>query len=190
MSSSAKKILIIDEEEDITILTGKFLQLENYDVITCSNSYDALSIIEEKHEEIALVLLDIMFHSGKDGYEILTEIKSRFPKILVVLFSVKNFFEDIQKGKELGADGYLVKSATDLAKFFKRGDNDDDRYPYPYVFKPPSPPDDFASAAQGQLPHPPKKEILEKRICCQYCGREVTKEEQLNHSCKEKPKNT
>jgi len=109
--SAAKKILIVDDEEDITILTEKFLQLENYDILTCSNRYDALRMIEEKHEDIALVLLDIML-PGMNGYEILTEIKSKYPKILVVLFTVKNFFEDIQKGKELGADGYLVKAIS------------------------------------------------------------------------------
>ena len=109
--SVVKKILIVDDEEDITNLTEKFLQLEKYETITCSNGYDALDIVEEKHDDIALILLDIML-PGKSGYEILTEIKLRYPKILVVLFSVKNFFEDIQKGKELGADGYLVKAVS------------------------------------------------------------------------------
>ena len=109
--SVAKKILIVDDEEDITILTEKFLKLENYDTITCSNGYDELDILKEKQEEIALVLLDIML-PGMNGYEILAKIKSKYPKILVVLFTVKNFFEDIQKGKELGADGYLVKAIS------------------------------------------------------------------------------
>ena len=109
--STTKKILIVDDEEDITHLTEKFLQLEKYETISCSNGYDALEIVEEKHDDIALILLDIML-PGMNGYEILTEIKSRYPKILVVLFSVKNFSEDIQKGKELGADGYLVKAIS------------------------------------------------------------------------------
>ena len=109
--SAVKKILIVDDEEDITNLTEKFLQLEKYETITCNNGYDALEIVEEKHDDIALILLDIML-PGMNGYEILTEIKAKYPKILVVLFSVKNFFEDIQKGKELGADGYLVKAIS------------------------------------------------------------------------------
>ena len=87
---------------------------------------------------------------GMNGYEILTEIKPKYPKILVVLFTVKKFFEDIQKTRNLGADEYLIKGAADLAKFFKRGDNDDDRFPYPYIFKPPSPPDDLALAARAR----------------------------------------
>ena len=109
--SVEKKILIVDDEEDITNLTEKFLQLENYDTITCSNGFDALSIMEEKHEDIALVLLDLML-PGMNGYDVLIEIKSKYPKILVVLLTVKNFFEDIQRGKELGADGYLVKAIS------------------------------------------------------------------------------
>jgi DNA-binding response OmpR family regulator len=118
--SSVKKILIVDDEEDITHLTEKFLQLEKYETITCSNGYEALNIVEEKHDDIALILLDIML-PGMNGYEILTKIKSRYPKILVVLFSVKNFFEDIQKGKELGADGYLVKaiSGNEITAYIK-----------------------------------------------------------------------
>jgi len=109
--SATKKILIVDDEEDITNLTEKFLQLGKYETITCNNGHDALNIVEEKHDDIALILLDIML-PGMNGYEILTEIKLRYPNILVVLFSVKNFFEDIQKGKELGADGYLVKAIS------------------------------------------------------------------------------
>jgi len=111
--SVARKILIVDDEEDIVNLTEKFLQLENYETLTCSSGSEALQIVEEKHEDIALVLLDIMM-PNLNGYEVLKSIKSneKFKHILVVLFTVKNFFKDIKKGKELGADGYLVKAVS------------------------------------------------------------------------------
>jgi len=111
--SVARKILIVDDEEDIVNLTEKFLQLENYETLTCSSGSEALQIVEEKHEDIALVLLDIMM-PNVNGYEVLKSIKSneKFNHILVVLFTVKNFFKDIKKGKELGADGYLVKAIS------------------------------------------------------------------------------
>ena len=69
-------------------------------------------------------------------------------------------------------------------------DDDDPRFPYPYIFNPPKPPDDFAMAPQPQLRKPPKKKYPEEKIYCQYCGKELTEEEQLTHYCKKKPKNT
>jgi len=69
-----------------------------------------------------------------------------------------------------------------------RIDDDDERFPYPYIFKPPKPPDDFAMAPRAQLRKSPKKKDTEEKINCQFCGMELTKEEQLTHSCKETPK--
>ena len=68
-----------------------------------------------------------------------------------------------------------------------RIDDDDERFPYPYIFKPPKPPDDFAMAPRAQLRKSPKKKDTEEKINCQFCGTELTKEEQLTHSCKKKP---
>ena len=103
-------ILIVDDEPDIVNLTEKFLKLEGFKTITCCNGKEAMEIIDVRHEEIALILLDIMM-PGKSGYTVLKEIKadSRLDPIKVVLFTVKSFNEDIQKGKQLGADGYLTK---------------------------------------------------------------------------------
>jgi CheY-like chemotaxis protein len=58
------------------------------------------------------------------GYDVLIEIKKHeeYRDILVVLFSVKNFQLDIQKAKELGADGYLPKaiSGKELLEYVKK----------------------------------------------------------------------
>lgn len=116
-----KTILIVDDEPDIVNLTEKFLKLGDFDTITCNNGREALEVVEEKHDDISLILLDIMM-PGKSGYAVLEEIKSKFPDIIVVLFTVKSFNEDIQKGKKLGADGYLTKpfSGKDLLSYVKQ----------------------------------------------------------------------
>jgi len=118
--SEKKTILIVDDEPDIVNLTEKFLKLGNFETITSGNGRDALEIIEERYEEIALVLLDIMM-PGTSGYSVLKTIKEneKFKHIIVVLFTVKSFNEDIQKGKKLGADGYLTKpfSGKELLKY-------------------------------------------------------------------------
>ena len=120
--SERKNILIVDDEPDIVNLTEKFLNLGKFDTITCSNGKEAMKIIEEKHEQIALILLDIMM-PGKSGYSVLEEIKGdqRYKDIIVILFTVKSFNEDIQKGKKLGADGYLTKpfSGKQLLKYIQ-----------------------------------------------------------------------
>ena len=117
-----KTILIVDDEPDIVNLTEKFLKLGGFKTLTCSNGKEAMEIISEKHEIISLVLLDIMM-PGKSGYSVLEEIKSneKYKNILVILFTVKSFNEDIQKGKQLGADGYLTKpfSGKDLLNFIQ-----------------------------------------------------------------------
>ena len=115
-------ILIVDDEPDIVNLTDKFLKLGNFNTITCNNGRDAIEIVEEKSDEIALILLDIMM-PGTSGYSVLKEIKEndKFKHIQVVLFTVKSFNEDVQKGKDLGADGYLTKpfSGKDLLQFVR-----------------------------------------------------------------------
>ncbi|TES98999.1 MAG: GTP-binding protein [Promethearchaeota archaeon] len=63
----------------------------------------------------------------------------------------------------------------------------DDYLPYPYIFTHPKPPDDFEPAPQSQLRAPLKEKDSKDEISCQYCGRELTKEEQLTHSCQKKP---
>jgi len=115
-------ILIVDDEPDIVNLTEKFLKLGDFDTITCNNGREAMEIVKERYNDIALILLDIMM-PGTSGYSVLKEIKTidKYSHILVVLFTVKSFNEDIQKGKKLGADGYLTKpfSGKDLLKYVK-----------------------------------------------------------------------
>jgi len=120
--SEKKKILIVDDEADIVNLTEKFLKLENLETITANNGKEAMDLLKEHYEETALVLLDIMM-PGKSGYSILEEIKTNklYRDILVILFTVKSFNEDIQKGNKLGADGYLTKpfSGKELVRYIK-----------------------------------------------------------------------
>lgn len=115
-------ILIVDDEPDIVSLTEKFLKLGDFKTIACNNGKDALRILEEKHQEISLILLDLMM-PGLSGYKVLESIKSneKYKHILVILFTVKSFNEDIQKGKDLGADGYITKpfSGKDLLAYVK-----------------------------------------------------------------------
>ena len=111
MSAKVKNtILIVDDEPDIVNLTQKFLQLGDFETITSNNAKEAMKMVEENYDKIALILLDIMM-PGRSGYSVLEEVKNNemYKDILVVLFTVKSFNEDVQKGKKLGADAYITK---------------------------------------------------------------------------------
>ena len=116
---NGKTILIVDDEPDILNLTSKFLTLGNYNIITCNNGKEAIKVLEDRYDDIDLVLLDVMM-PGIDGYTVLDRIKTDedYKDIIVVLFTVKSFNEDIQKGKRYGADYYITKpfSGKELLK--------------------------------------------------------------------------
>ncbi len=112
-------ILVCDDEPDILTLTKRFLEMGGYNTLTCNNGKEAMKIVEEKYQDISLILLDIMM-PGKSGYNVLEEIKTNesYKHINVVLFTVRSFNEDVQKGKRLGADYYITKpfSGNDLLR--------------------------------------------------------------------------
>lgn len=118
----AETILIVDDEPDIVNLTEKFLKLGNFNTIACNNGKEALKTLEDHYMDITLVLLDIMM-PGLSGWDVLSNIKSesKYKDILVVLFTVKSFKEDLEKGQDLGADGYLTKpfSGNNLLEYVK-----------------------------------------------------------------------
>ncbi len=86
----------------------------------------------------------------------------------------------------------IMKTIQALAKqaITKREEKKDggERFPCPYIFKPPEPPDDKVLAPRVQLRSSPNKKDREEKIYCQYCGKKLTEEERLTHSCKKKPK--
>jgi len=98
------------------------------------------------------------------------------------------FLERFRDFSDLDKNTIIQSLKDEEAK--KKSDKDDDddmRFPYPYIYKPPEPPDDFAMAPQLLIRAPLKEKNPEERISCQFCGRELTKEEEITHSCNKKP---
>lgn len=103
-----KKILLIEDNNDIRENTAKILELSNYDVIVAENE----KIGVEKAIEFApdLILCDIMM-PGLDGYGVLHAVhKNEAIKNTPFIFlTAKIERADFRKGMELGADDYITK---------------------------------------------------------------------------------
>ena len=101
-----KKILIIEDEQDM--VTGlKFnLEARNYNVIT---SYDGETGCKKAlTEKPNLVILDIMLPK-LNGYEVCKTLKKEIPDLPIIMLTAKSQEAEIVTGLELGADDYITK---------------------------------------------------------------------------------
>ncbi len=99
-------ILVVDDETSILKSLGGLLKDEGYDVVTASNGYEALKIIETQSPD--LVLLDIWM-PGMDGIETLKEIKGEHPYLPVVIITGHGNIETAVRATKLGAFDLIEK---------------------------------------------------------------------------------
>jgi two-component system phosphate regulon response regulator PhoB len=102
------RILVVDDEPDITALVAYHLAKSGYRVSTASNGADALRSAREERPDI--VVLDLML-PGLSGYEVLAELRKRDETrdVGVILLTARREEADRIKGLSLGADDYLTK---------------------------------------------------------------------------------
>jgi len=102
------KILVCDDEMLMRQITSSILGRLGFEVLFTSDGYAALEEYEEKKEDIALVILDMLM-PGMDGAELFRELKKRDPDVKVILASGFGKFGKIEDALENGAQGYLQK---------------------------------------------------------------------------------
>lgn len=103
-----RKILLIEDDPDISDLIVYNLQKSGFRVHHVPNANEALILLE--NEIFDLILLDLML-PGLKGSDFLSIIRSRdlFTKIPVIIISAMNAEADIISGLNKGADDYLPK---------------------------------------------------------------------------------
>ncbi len=99
------KILIVDDDENISELISLYLEKENYSTKIVDNGNDVLEAVKSFNPN--LVLLDLML-PGKDGYDVCKEIRQTSTVPVIMLTAKGETFDKIL-GLELGADDYMVK---------------------------------------------------------------------------------
>ena len=102
------RILVVDDERDITALVAYHLAKEGYRVSTASSGTEALKSATDERPD--LVVLDLML-PGVSGYDVLKELREREDTrdLGVVVLTARREEGDRIKGLALGADDYLVK---------------------------------------------------------------------------------
>jgi two-component system OmpR family response regulator len=110
MIQAKKRILVVDDNQDIRDLIIQMLDFEDYDISTAKDGEEALKII--KSHRFDLILLDVMM-PGKSGIEVLSEIRSskdsQIKNLAVVMITAKSLIDDVDAALSAGATSYIVK---------------------------------------------------------------------------------
>ena len=99
------KILVVDDDSNISELLKIYFENEGYDVKLASDGVEGLSYF--KMYEPDLVLLDIMLPK-KDGWQVCREIREISSKPVIMITAKGEVFDKVL-GLELGADDFVVK---------------------------------------------------------------------------------
>ncbi len=108
MAGQGATILVVDDEADIADLMRDFLEAAGYAVLTAPDGPAALAALDRA--PVDCVLLDVMM-PGQSGFEIVRRIRER-SDVPVLFLSARQEDSDKIRGLGLGADDYVVKSAS------------------------------------------------------------------------------
>ena len=106
--SARKKILVVDDEQDILALLDYNLEKEGYRVLRALDGQQAIKIA--KHELPDLIVLDLML-PVIDGLEVCQILKQsdQTKNIPILMLTAKSEESDVIVGLQLGADDYVTK---------------------------------------------------------------------------------
>jgi len=101
-----RKILVVDDEQNIRRMLARVLSSEGYTIKEAANGLEALKKLEE--ENCSLVLLDLKM-PGLNGIETLRKIKEYDPNLPVIMISAYGSIAEAVEAMKLGALDYLIK---------------------------------------------------------------------------------
>ena len=101
-----EKILIVDDEPDTILILQDRLEMEGYEVVTATDGYNALELIDQDLPD--LVLLDIQM-PRLDGIATLTHLHEKYPGMLVLMLTAHGTIQRAVEATKRGAYDFLEK---------------------------------------------------------------------------------
>jgi two-component system, OmpR family, phosphate regulon response regulator PhoB len=102
------RILLVDDEPDITDLITVHLERDGHEILACASGLDVMDLALAQQPD--LIVLDLML-PGLDGLAVFKKLRleGRTASIPVIMLTAKGAQSDKLKGLELGADDYMTK---------------------------------------------------------------------------------
>lgn len=100
------KILLVEDENDLTLIIADILREQGYEVVTAADGIDGL--MKFKTEGADIVVADVMMPK-MDGFSMTKEIRKISSSVPVIFLTAKSTVDDVEEGFDVGADDYLKK---------------------------------------------------------------------------------
>lgn len=103
-----KKVLLIEDEQNIIEAVSFILSRDGWEVNTHSNGHDAIDAVRRRAPDV--IILDVML-PGKSGFDILQEIRADtdLGALPVLMLSARGQAKDVEMAERIGANRYMTK---------------------------------------------------------------------------------
>ncbi len=107
-----RKIFIVDDDKFLLSMYSIKFQKEGFEVVVAVDGNDALTKLREGLKPDAIILDIVM--PVMDGLELLQKIRDEHlvEDSVIIILSNQGQSSDIEKAKQLGVEGYIVKATT------------------------------------------------------------------------------
>ncbi len=106
MESSLNRVLVVDDEPNITDLVATALRYEGFEVDTAATGRAALD--KAVNSRPHLLVLDVML-PDLDGFEVARRLRQEGRRIPILFLTARDATEDKVRGLTLGGDDYVTK---------------------------------------------------------------------------------
>ena len=106
LTRQAKRILVVDDEENARIGLSRLLAKEGFIVDSVSNGFEALNYLRQ--QDVNLIVTDINM-PGMNGITFLKELNKSFPQSNVIMITAYGGVESYIESMNLGAFEYINK---------------------------------------------------------------------------------
>jgi len=109
---AAKRILLIEDDEQLQSSYLRLFQAEKYEVIQAFTGEEGMELAKTSKPDI--ILLDIMLKGGTNGFDVLENLKKNRDLFNIPVLMLTNLDSERKLALSIGAVDYLVKANTSI----------------------------------------------------------------------------
>lgn len=111
-------ILIVEDDSQLQLIYQKKLSSVGYTVILATTGEEAIKFAKE--QKPVLILLDVMLPGGKNGFDVLEEMKRTQELASIPVIVLTNLDSEQQSAYAIGASDYIIKANTSLEEMVEK----------------------------------------------------------------------